>query len=189
MLPRGRAWRQDGVLALRCCPLHLDRNHIAASFREFSHRRVRPECASSSGAPGKAGCVDSDAPGAASLLAPCCRKCTPQQNGRKVKVRPLHHAAGATLRLRYFRAARPECAACVHPVDVYLRRLHARPAAAPSSRPGVVPPRAAATPPMAPMPSSDRLRALVTISLRKCRSASSNPECRQAGERLLEFRL
>src|SRR5262249_52999545 len=37
LLPRGRPSRHDGGLALRCCPLHLDRSHIAALFREFAH--------------------------------------------------------------------------------------------------------------------------------------------------------
>src|SRR5580765_8762407 len=53
LLPRGRPSRHDGAPPLRCCPLRLDRSHIAALFREFAHRRVRPECASSSGAVGE----------------------------------------------------------------------------------------------------------------------------------------
>src|SRR3974377_1544646 len=46
LLLRGRPSRHDGVLPLRCCPLRLDRSHIAALFREFYNRRVRPDWAS-----------------------------------------------------------------------------------------------------------------------------------------------
>src|SRR5215471_5353824 len=132
LLPRGRPSRHDGVLPLRCCPLRLDRSHIAALFREFAHRRVRPQCASSSGALGEARCADSDAPRAASLLAPYCRKYTPQQNGRSGRVRLSRHVATTRLPLRYSHAARRAYAPCVHRAGAYLHPLRGRPATPPS---------------------------------------------------------
>src|SRR5215469_7707062 len=132
LLLRGRPSRHDGVLPLRCCPLRLDRSHIAALFREFSHRRVRPECASSSGAPGEARCADSDAPRAANLLAPYCRKHTPQQNGRSARVRLSRHVATTRLPLRHSHAARRAYAQCGHRAGAYLHPLRGRPATPPS---------------------------------------------------------
>src|SRR5215469_16279940 len=132
LLPRGRPPRHDAVLPLHCCPLRLDRSHIATLFREFLHRRVRPECASASGALGAALCADSAAPRATSPLVPYFRKYTPQQNGRSPRVRLSRHVATTRPPLRDSHSARRAYAPCVHRAGAYLHPLRRRSATPPS---------------------------------------------------------